>query len=110
MPKFKLIAMTTPVAGKEDVFNEWYQTTHLVEVCTLPGVQSAQRYELAAKMSGADNNQWMALYDLELDDPQTFLRALGEAMSGGKMTMTDSIAPGAYTALFTERGEPVVAA
>jgi hypothetical protein len=110
MPKFKLLAMTTPVAGKEDVFHEWYQTTHLVEVSRLPGVKSAQRYGLVAKMSGADTNPWLAIYDLELDDPQTFLSALGEATKSGKMTMTDAIAPGtAYTALFTEHGEPVTA-
>lgn len=108
MAKFKLIALTTPVAGKEDEFHDWYQNTHLPEMVSFPGMQGAQRYKLVAKMMGADENQFLAIYDLECDDPMAFLGAVGEASAAGKMTQSDaSDMATTYTALFQEFDERV---
>jgi hypothetical protein len=35
MPKFKLIALTTPVPGKEKGFHAWYQDKHLPKYTAL---------------------------------------------------------------------------
>ena len=110
MAKYKLIALTTPVEGKEDAYNEWYQNTHLHELIALPGVKRAQRYKQVVKLVGADSNPYLAIYDIECDDPMAFLGVLGEAAAAGKVTPGDaSDAASTYTALFTEFGEPVVA-
>ena len=108
MAKCKLIALTTPLPGKEAEFHDWYQNKHLPELVAL-GMQGAQRYKLVTKMIGADTNQWLAIYDIECDDPMAFLGAMGEAAASGKMTppTTQDMAT-TYTALFTEHGERVV--
>ena len=110
MPKFKLIALTRPVAGKEAEYHEWYQTKHLPELTALPGCLGAQRYELVAKLQGEIPNEYLAIYDIECDDPMTFLGAVGKASASGEMTPTDAsdMAAG-YTALFTEYGPRVEA-
>ena len=110
MAKFKMIALTTPVAGREDEFHDWYQNTHLPELATIPGLYGAQRYKLVAKLVGEDNNPWLAIYDIECDDAMTFLGAIGEAASSGKLTQSTASDPATtYTAVFSEYGERVVA-
>lgn len=110
MAKFKLVALTTPLPGKEDEFHDWYQNTHLAEVIGLPGGISAQRFKLVAKLMGSDTNQWMAIYDFEAEDGMALLGAMGERSKSGQMTpaTTQDMAT-TYTALFTEYGEEVKA-
>jgi hypothetical protein len=108
MPRFKLISLTTPLPGKEAAFDDWYQNTHLPELVALDGVVGAQRYRLVAKLMGGDTNPFLAIYDVECDDPRAFLGALGEATKAGRVTPgTASDMSTNYTALFGEHGERV---
>lgn len=108
MAKCKLIALTTPAAGREAEFHDWYQNVHLHELTQIPGLNSAQRYQLVAKLIGSDTNPWLAIYDIECDDPAAFLGVMGEAAQSGKLTQsTASDMATTYTALFTEYGERV---
>ena len=108
MAKCKLIALTTPVAGREDEFHDWYQNVHLPEILALPGGISAQRFNLVAKLIGSDTNPWLAVYDFETDNPGAVLGAMGEAAAGGKLTQsTASDMATTYTAFFVEHGPEV---
>jgi hypothetical protein len=110
MPKCKLIALTTPLPGKEAEFHDWYQNTHLKEVTSVPGFLGAQRFQLVAKLMGADPNQFLAIYDAEVDDPGALLAGMGEFAQSGKMTpaTTQDMAT-TYTAFFVECGDYVTA-
>jgi Ohr subfamily peroxiredoxin len=109
MAKFKLVALTTPVAGKEQEFHAWYQNHHLPEIVAFPGMKGAQRYQLTAKLMGSDSNPWLAIYDLETEEPMGFLGAVGKASAAGKMTQSDANDMSkVYTALFEEYGERVL--
>jgi hypothetical protein len=109
MPRFKMIALTRPVPGREAEYNEWYQTKHLPEICAFPGVVGAQRYVEAAALQGGDDRKFLAIYDIETDDLGGFLGAIGKASAEGKMTVSEaSDNAGAYTVIFTEFGERVV--
>lgn len=110
MPKCKLVALTTPAPGKESEYHDWYQNTHLPEMVSFPGTIQAQRFKLVAKMVGADPNQYLAIYDIEVEDPAAFLAAVGEGAGSGKLTPgTASDDTTTYTAFFVECDEPVVA-
>jgi hypothetical protein len=103
MPKFKLVALSSPKAGREAEFHQWYQGTHLPEMVAFAGMQGAQRFELVAKLMGADDNKFLAIYDIECDDPRAFLGAVGKASAEGRLTRGEaSDMSTTYTALFRE--------
>jgi hypothetical protein len=105
MPKLKLIALTTPLPGKEEEFHDWYNNTHLPELVNGLGMQGAQRYQLVAKLMGADENPYLAIYDIEADDPGAFMAKMGEfAQSGGRTPATTQDMGTTYTAMFVEMG------
>ncbi len=107
--KMKLIALTRPQPGREAEYHEWYDTKHLPELVNKFGMAGAQRYELAARVMGSDQNEFLAIYDVEAEDPAAFLGALGAASQAGELTHSDAQDFGTcYTALFTELGERVV--
>jgi hypothetical protein len=110
MPKCKLIALTTPLPGKEAEFHDWYQNAHLPEIISIPGFQGAQRFQLVAKLMGSDANQYLAIYDAETDNPGALMAAMGELAQSGKMTppIYQDMAT-TYTALFAECDEYVKA-
>lgn len=110
MPQCRLIALTNPLPGKEAEFHDWYQNTHLPELVAFDGVEGAQRYKLVAKLMGADANQWLAIYDIETDDPGALLAQMGQAAASGKLTpgLASDMAT-TYTALFVEHGPRVEA-
>jgi hypothetical protein len=108
MAKMKMIALTTPLPGKEDEFHDWYQNVHLPELVNGLGMEGAQRYQLVAKLMGADENQYLAIYDIEADDPGAFMGKMGEFAGSGQMTpaTTQDMAT-TYTAVFVEMAERV---
>lgn len=108
MARCKLVALTSPLPGKEAEFHDWYQNTHLPEVIALPGGISAQRFKLVAKLMGSDANQWLAIYDFECDNPAELLGAFGQASKSGQLTPgTAQDMATCYTALFMEAGDEV---
>lgn len=106
MVQCKLIALTTPFPGMEQEFHEWYNNVHLPEIVNGLGLKGAQRFELVTKMMGADTNQFMAIYDVEIDDPASFMAQMGAFAQSGKMTPgTASDQSVGYTAFFRAIGD-----
>ncbi|PLK26292.1 DUF4286 family protein [Novosphingobium sp. TH158] len=106
MPRYKMIALTNPVEGREDEFNEWYQNVHLPEVCATPGVVGAQRYRMAVPLQDPSGlgKKYLAVYDIETDD----LRATLGAFAASPRTPSDAADnPSSYTVIFEEFGERV---
>jgi len=46
MAKYVFVVMTNAVAGQEAEFNRWYDEEHLADVLKLPGMVSAQRFQV----------------------------------------------------------------
>ena len=106
MPTCKLIALTTPLPGREDEYHDWYNNVHLPELVNQFGMKGAQRYQLVAKLIGSDTNQFMAIYDVETDDPEGFMAKLGAfAQSGGMTPGTATDQSAGYTAFFKAIGD-----
>jgi hypothetical protein len=103
MPSCKLVALTRPLPGREADYHHWYQNVHLPELVNTFKMKGAQRYKLVAQLMGSDQNEFLAIYDIEADDPGEFLGHMGEVAASGGMTMSDASDPGTtYTALFAE--------
>jgi len=81
MGKYNLIALTNPVDGRDDEFNDWYTNEHLDDVLKLPGMVAAQRFCLndVQHRKGLLEWKYMAIYEIEIDDISETLGALAAA-------------------------------
>ena len=76
--------------GRDDDFVQWYDNTHMPEVLAVPGFLSCERF-VREQADGSGKRDYVALYEIESDDPHATLQALFAAAPG--MQMTDAIDP-----------------
>ncbi len=85
-----MVAETTPHAGQDSDFNNWYDKTHVPELLKMPGVKSAERFKLTFTMAGAKpDHPYFTIYEIETDDLQKTLGAFGTT----KLTQSDTFDP-----------------
>jgi hypothetical protein len=95
MSKAVYVVYSRPSAPEREAdFNDWYDHTHLGEVGAVPGVTGARRFRLA----GAGNTgagpalpEYLALYEIDADDPAETVAAIGKGVASGAIKMTDAI-------------------
>ena len=105
-----LVVLTNPVDGREEEYNEWYDTVHLPEVLALEGFVAAQRFAAAPAMAGREGppRQYLAIYEIEADDVTTALATLGTAAPA--MNISSALdASSALAYAFTAHAPRVVA-
>ncbi len=73
--------------GRDAEYNEWYETTHVVDVLNVPGFNACQRYVRAN--TGDERPEYVAVYEVETDDPAKLMEALMAAAPN--MRMTDAL-------------------
>lgn len=113
MAKYTFLALTNPVAGKENEFNEWYDKHHVPDVINVPGFISGQRFKLAdSQMGNAEATKtyrYLALYEIETDDVAATLKELMARGGTADMVASDAIDRKALTYMFTPIREKVMA-
>lgn len=87
MKDYRFVVLTRPVAGKEDEYNHWYDTRHVPDVISVPGVNAAQRF--VAEVNG--EKQYLAIYDVQTDDPQALFGELSGRAGTDRMPMSDAL-------------------
>jgi hypothetical protein len=101
--RFVFVVQTEPAPGRDREYNQWYDEIHLKDVCAFPGFVGARRFRL---VEGDAKTRYLALYELETDDPRRDLAALTAAAGTDRMRMTDALdLPKATTALFEQISE-----
>ena len=80
MAKHVLLVFSDPTEGKEDEYNRWYDDVHLGEVLAVEGFVSAQRFKVSDVAPGLTEHKYLAIYNLETDDPGQVMKSLGEAL------------------------------
>jgi hypothetical protein len=90
MAKYRLIAMANPRAGQEEEYVRWYHDHHMHEVLEVDGIVAGQRFRVAESQLSQDPSAWryLAIYELDTDDPQAVVDALLERAK--TMTPTDT--------------------
>jgi len=91
MAKHVLIVVTNPAPGQEDEFNRWYSNRHLDDVLRVPGFVAAQRFKLT--MDGAQSlpGPYLAIYEMETDDPAATFAELAKAAQSGEMVLSPAL-------------------
>ena len=92
-------------AEREDEYNDWYDHTHLREVCETSGVTGARRYYLQGDAAPEGLPPYLALYDIEGDDPEFSIKEIMRRTGEGEIHMSDAIKldPPPVVALYVER-------
>lgn len=105
------VVYSRPFPGKDDEYNEWYDKKHLPDVLSIPGVLSAQRYDLrpTAREQGTEPEyRYMTIYEIE-GDPDEVMAKLGAASGSGQMAVSDSFdTSSAKISFWTAHGEKAV--
>lgn len=105
------VVFSSPLPGKDDEYNEWYDNTHVPEVLAIPGVLSAQRYDLrplAREQGKTPEFRYLAIYEME-GDPDEIMGKIGAAVRSGEIFMSDSFdRTAARLAFWTPRGGKTV--
>jgi hypothetical protein len=103
MARFVFVVETDPVEGRDREYNQWYDEIHLKDVCAFPGFVGARRFRI---VDGESRSKYLAIYELETDDPQRDIAALTAAAGTDRMRMTDALdLAKASTALFEQIAE-----
>ncbi len=89
MPRYQLIVLTNAVKGRDGEFNDWYDNRHLADVLSVPGFTGAQRFRLEPA-SGITDWSYLAIYDMETDDPAKCMADLQAKGAAGQMVMSDA--------------------
>jgi hypothetical protein len=87
MARHQLVVLTNAAPGRDAEFNEWYDQRHLQDVLAVPGMVSAQRFHLKPGM-GHTAWSYLAIYDVETDDPAKVLAEL--QARAGEMEMSSA--------------------
>jgi hypothetical protein len=113
MAKYTFLALTNPVLGKEDPFNEWYDRHHVPDVINVPGFISGQRFRLADSQFGGESSKafkYLALYEIETDDIAATIKELRARGGTADIVPSDAIdMKNVATYMFTPIKEKVMA-
>ncbi len=101
------MVLTNAVAGREVEFNSWYDDRHLADILRLPGLVSAQRFELSDVQSAATPYRYLALYEIETDDLAATVAALRALEATEAMPISPALDPGLLASFFRPLGGKV---
>ena len=107
MAKYLMVVQSRALPGSDDAYNDWYDTTHLEDILSLPGVESGRRFDFAAAMMGEPGLPYLAIYEIETDDVTSIIDELGRRSAAGTMRQTDTIDAQASVLWFYKERSPV---
>jgi hypothetical protein len=77
--------------GRDADYMNWYENVHVKEICTIKGVTEGHVYQILPTSPAKPNTTYMAIYELDVDDPMSVMAEIGRKSQAGEMTMTDAI-------------------
>lgn len=100
-----MVVMTNPVKGREEEYNSWYDDRHLADVLCIPGIVSAERFELSAaqRFDPPYPYGYLALYWIETDDLAGVIHELKTRVGTELMPASDAMAKDRLVYLFKPR-------
>ena len=91
MARDVLVVPSAAKPGRDDEYNEWYDTRHLADLLALPGVISGKRFDADPASPGTLPGPYLAIYEIETDDVNAFLAAMGQRAAAGAMPISDAL-------------------
>ena len=89
--KYLMAVYSNAQPGRDADYMDWYENVHLGDIRAIPGVLNGRVFEAIPASPAQPSATYLALYDLELDDPMTVLQEIGRRGQSGEMKMTDAV-------------------
>lgn len=88
-----LLVNTNPAAeDRTDDYNHWYSNVHIPQILErVPGVVAARRYLVHEGSPVQPGHRYLAVYEIEADEPAAVVASLGEAVVTGKLDSSDAL-------------------
>ena len=91
MGQYVLVVQSRAKEGRDAEFNHWYDTTHFPDICSIPGVKSGRRFEATPVQIGQPGLPYLAIYEIETDDPTSVMAEMGRRSAIGTMKASDAL-------------------
>lgn len=91
MARYIMVVPSNALPGRDDDYNAWYEGTHIGDVCAVPGVVSGHRYEADPASPTKPAGRYLAIYEIEAEDPAGVLAELMRRVETGEMSLSDSV-------------------
>ena len=87
MARFNFVVYSNPASGREVEYSDWYCNRHLRDLRAMPGIVGARRFKLADTQirDSAPTHKYLAIYEIEADDINTFINDLMERSADGRI-------------------------
>jgi hypothetical protein len=93
MNTYVMTVSSNAVPGREKEYTDWYERVHLKEICALPGVKGGRMLEALPASLGKPAATYLAVFDLETDDPAGVAQEMLRRGKAGEMNLTDCVDP-----------------
>jgi len=91
MAKYVMVVPSSAKPGREDDYNEWYNSRHIHDICAIPGVISGRRFDADPASPNPVPARYLAIYEIETDDIMTVLAGMGQRAAEGNMPLSDAL-------------------
>lgn len=93
MAKYQMVVLAKAADGRVDELGHWYGTQHLPDLLRTPGFAAGTVHSIKTigKPAGAPGWDFLAVYDLDTDDPMTVLAEAGRRMGTERMPRSDAL-------------------
>jgi hypothetical protein len=91
MGKYIVVVQTQPTQGQEKEYNRWYDHEHLADVCAIPGVVGGHRFQALPLSLGPEGLPYLAIYEVETDDPAAVLAELRRRSAAKEMHVSPAL-------------------
>jgi hypothetical protein len=107
--RYRLIALTNPVEGREAEFDTWYDR-HIRDILRIPGFVAAQRHRVTSRQR-AKPPAWrhLAIYEVETDDLDSVMREMDWRVGTDDVPLSPAL-DGKRLAFFVEPISPLLTA
>lgn len=89
MAKYNFLVISNHMPGREAEFNDWYNGRHVPDVLKVPGFVAAQRFKVSGE--SALPGRYVAIYEMETDDPAKALADLSSRAGKAEMPLSDTL-------------------
>lgn len=91
MTTYRLVVLSSAIAGREREFETWYDDIHVPDIAAIEGVLSARRMRVIdSKSNTGDTPSWrsLAIYEFGENAPDDVIRRISEAKAAGMVIST----------------------